>query len=1370
MNDYSSLISSVVHLMSDKNPEVVQYATDAIIEMGRPAATKVCKSIITDINSYSSSVPTNRKVLINAIKEICKYSPESELIHAVCPTIINLVISLSPLDPEITSSCCEILSNFADRNSFAVLQEFREINVTFSLSEFLYQRACKEELTFFTSGNTVTSLFSQFCEKATKVTEEKTREVICNLLVQISDILSSTVSFKDGCCLSQSIGTLLEIFAVTWFKTSGQQIQKKILSCIGNAVSILGDAQLSVKAESFGKMYTDALLNKELKVFGARGAASFLMSVEKTSQPPKLQSQSLTKALVDFIVVEYPNMQMDGQIMKACNEAVGALSTLMILYPTAPLDMTIAKLPNTAALFILNYFCSSLAKTTHSTKLVDAISNIKFMQLKPEQKELYCTCYLTLIKKLTTKPPKMDDILKNLIWFIANDQLNARGTILSLIATMRQAEMSTYQFLYPKIFEYILDAHYFYAAPSLIEVASIMIFNYSEHDKDLEQIKIKSIQVVALLLSLVFTECLTSSTKSHIASVVGALTGIPTLPVNQIVPAILRKNEGNEYHLELLGQTQKLVDTYANCGGEKPIFPQNLRAQLRSGANIFMGHLMQSPFCQQRVDATTASIMQHFDRNDLYEIISIAKYIGFVARTLTDNAIKFVRTQADIIITNNDNKWKFWVKKDESGLPMAGVVIAASELMLNVPDSADLSQLFRLLDTNFLNDDGLIKYAKLRFYSAALVLASKKRLTIDNKKYGINVLSGLKAATDVLEAVAAIEGISAAFRIDLHMLGEPSDVITQIIGTIKPNWKNSDIVEVLFKAADIASSYASKMVPTQLSFITSFHEKLLSYIFGDLQRETLDAFSTFIDSIKSVDEDVTKLATFYSVVYLTTQNQKALAIVRKLTSLIGSYQEEITVQSIAEFLFNGNVQVAFEALISFSTCPYQYTQTAVDIMKAGSTTEVAMKDIPTFSLYFFRAYGAGMDVHECFDNFISKDSRVTIAAILAQPYTRRVSTLFASLMSRRELSRTVVSVLVDALESGEERGVTAFHVIADTSDSFRFETERERGIFFALCMQASIQEKDSESQDAIKRIVNTEITPKAYDPASVFASFLERSRTDRKKLLELSKRENQSLAFKIVACGCLSALLIYEDVATEAVSTLEKLSEDKEIQQNVLDALIPIAKAPFNVRAANSERAINISLRCNGDASQTILAISETMSETQMKNVGLDILKYVIKQLCASSGVPSVLKIIPAVCSSNSVMCEEESLKAIAAIYPLVLIHIFATDRDLAFRAAASIGRRLAYQDPKATAMSTYEFADSNSSILVSESKNPEAAGKALIQAAQSKDTKVRSIGLYMAAAAGADGIEEIVEEATQDESPEVRVAALKAIIAIESK
>ena len=69
MNDYSSLISSVVHLMSDKNPEVVQYATDAIIEMGRPAATKVCKSIITDINSYSSSVPTNRKVLINAIKE-----------------------------------------------------------------------------------------------------------------------------------------------------------------------------------------------------------------------------------------------------------------------------------------------------------------------------------------------------------------------------------------------------------------------------------------------------------------------------------------------------------------------------------------------------------------------------------------------------------------------------------------------------------------------------------------------------------------------------------------------------------------------------------------------------------------------------------------------------------------------------------------------------------------------------------------------------------------------------------------------------------------------------------------------------------------------------------------------------------------------------------------------------------------------------------------------------------------------------------------------------------------------------------------------------------------------------------------------------
>ena len=101
---------------------------------------------------------------------------------------------------------------------------------------------------------------------------------------------------------------------------------------------------------------------------------------------------------------------------------------------------------------------------------------------------------------------------------------------------------------------------------------------------------------------------------------------------------------------------------------------------------------MESVYCQQRIEQTTVLIMQKFDRNDLYENIAISKYFGFIAKYLPDYSIKSVKAQAEILIQNAANKFKFWVKKDETGLPTAGVVLSVAELLKNASSQVDLLQ------------------------------------------------------------------------------------------------------------------------------------------------------------------------------------------------------------------------------------------------------------------------------------------------------------------------------------------------------------------------------------------------------------------------------------------------------------------------------------------------------------------------------------------------------------------------------------------------------------------------------------------------------------------------------------------------------
>ncbi|EAY13226.1 hypothetical protein TVAG_097960 [Trichomonas vaginalis G3] len=1376
MSDFTSLITSVAKLLSDPSPDVVKYASEAIIEMGKPAATKVSRILINTLNSFSSSQPVNRIEILKAIREITKFSPEPELIRTVCPTIITLLTSVPQIEGEVSEICQEILCNFSDRSINGVIAEFHDINVTLPLTEFFIKRARNGELTFFMNNNVPTNLFIQYLQKSTKVTEEPTRIAICNLLIQIAANLSSTIQLSTGCGLSVYVADILEQMSALWYKSSGVELQKQILSTIGNVSIIAGEAEIKKRADKLIFMFYDAASQKNLKQFAPGSICPFMTTLEKAKELPAVQTQNLAKALIEYILNEYANMQTDGLIMKSLNEAVGALSTIQILYPAFPLETTISKLPNIAAFFILNYFCSSLATTVYATKLIEAIANVKFASLKSDQKEMYCNCFSTLIRKCTTKHPKINEIFKNVITFISTDQQNSRGTILSLIASARQSE-SSYDILYPVIFEYINNPVYFFASPTLIEIASLHISKITNHEESLDTIRLKPIQLVALLMSFYYSEVLSFETKQHISQLVLSLSGCTAVDGQDLTTTLLNQNNTQDYHFDIQSFAQKYFDGYIQYGGEKPILPANIRSALRGGFAIFCGHLMESEYCRTKADQILSQIMSKFDRNDLIEVSCIAKFIGLSSIYLPDFAMKFTKTQSDTLVANIENKYKFWVKKNETGLPMSGVVLCVSELLENSPQSLNLDNISFTSENKFVSNEHLPKYSKLRFWSSALMrVKNYNNVKIDNKKFANNVLGSLKDL-DVSNAVASVAGIAAAYCIDEKLIGD-FNIINEIFSQVKSNWNPYDVATVILKTADIAAS-AAKRSKNGTQIVQKYQDIIQKYVFSEQQNSALKAMSKITDNLQEIDEKyLTKLAAFYGVVYLTTINDIAKTVCQKLLNkLSGFADKELNAETIANGLMKEDIGSVFEALGLFSSgTPFQYQTSACDVLKMLSKNETILNNIETSVHYFTVCFSSGMDVKDAFVSLIEKDPRTTLDTALSVNYTRRLSNLFSSFISKRELSQTVIQVLTNGMLEGENKGEVSFRILHDTAEGgdLRFEGEREKGIFGTVVMKNKLISTEKINEMA-RKIIVTEVSPNGDTDYDVFVAMCEKNRVDKNVLLDLATQDRTyDKEYTLTSVSCLSALLQYEQTAKKAIDGLKKIieQENKDTIQQGIDALINLSKAPSSVRNEEFERVVEIALNAkdSADVSSLLLTCSETINESQLKNVGVNILKYVREMLCLHSSMLTPLRIISALSTTNALMCEQQALDCLSAIYPLCLVHIYTTDKETAVRSASQIARKLAYPEPSVSSLSMTEFADKNASASINDSKNPADAAKSLIVACHSPDATVKSVALYFAAAANVSGIQEVVNELSNDPSPEVRVSALKAIVCLESK
>lgn len=595
--DYSSFINSIVQQLSESNPELVSLARDSLIEIGKSSPTQMASYLIKQLTSYSTTSTVNRVEIIKVLHQIALSNFSTSLISSLTYTLVSLLTVTPPLTGEIATECVNLLNTFCEMNAVVTSFEIRTIQTnTYSIIDFFLQRVRKRDLVFFISqDNNPATPFTLIVSNLSKTADDKVRIHFCQLLIELSDLLQENKI--DPKILTSNFLNVIETITVAWSKTTPMSSQSHFLNAIGAIVNCIDLSQLSSKFDKIISFYNDSLKNAATRRAAATGLSTILALIEKLRDKPKIQSSTCASSLFDFIDSEYPNIQQDGAALRAINSAVGALSSLLAVYPKAPLDFALKRIPSNASLYTLNYFCNNLGDQ-YAVEIATSLSSSKSItSASSDTKSLYANCFFTLIKKLgiayekqqmikaeeertkqllaaqtenyqrqynSTLPtiyrmddmpydqnrieipdriPQLDDVLMKVATFISdqNDQ-NARDIITQFEFILKQTP-EAFRYVFPKIISSMMTPSLFFSTPSLISIALCGLKFIQAHRYLIKNAKVDEMKLLSHLLMLYLCELYFPSTKSELRQIIAAVADVHTQPSSDnYIPTVQSEN------------------------------------------------------------------------------------------------------------------------------------------------------------------------------------------------------------------------------------------------------------------------------------------------------------------------------------------------------------------------------------------------------------------------------------------------------------------------------------------------------------------------------------------------------------------------------------------------------------------------------------------------------------------------------------------------------------------------------------------------------------------------------------------------------------------------------------------------------------
>ncbi|OHS97887.1 hypothetical protein TRFO_35823 [Tritrichomonas foetus] len=1322
--DFSSFLYTIIIQLGDPNPDIVQLAKDALIEIGKTSPIKMAEALVKELTGYSSSNNINRVEILKTLHQIIKTNYQQQLISTTCGPIVNLLAFTPPVSSSITDECIEILNTLCDYNNIATSREFRSIPSNSSaLVDFFISRTKQRELIFFIQDNRPAMAFNLFVSNIPKTADEKVRVLICQLLCELSDILIDTKT--DLKILTEPLLSIIDTMMNSWSKTTPVNAQSSFLTAISAVVSAVDVLTLAPKLDRIVQFFNDAMSIQATRKAAATGISSILSIIERLRDKPKIQAAVSAKCLFDFVDHEYVNIQTDGSIMRAINSAIGGLTTLMTAYPKSPLEVVLKRIPSPASFYALNYFCNSFGDT-YATDIGYALASTKFLTLPTDTKALYANCFFTLIKKCQTKVPSFDEALKNIATFVSEQQQStgaaaSRDTILQFTFVTKQFPES-FKHVFPKILSVLIMPSLFYATPTLITVAAQNSSFIANNISQIGEANIDNANLLAHLLMFAFSELLTSSTKNELRHVIAAIAEVEYVEETEIlVRSILSKHHEKSFHEKLTQSAQKLIDTYVFFGGDKPLFSTTNRGALLAAAATLLGNLLQSEYTVSQIDSVQRSLIARMNPQESLEIAAIAKFIGLTAALKPDNAVNFLRQQMDIIVMNNDNKLKFWKKKEKPLINATACTLAAGELFNYSPSSySNFGSITMNLNVKFVEMKEVPNWAKMRVIESEFNRNSNdSKFTLTNaKQLATRASLCLQDCKDYASFMASMDALNAACHNNASMIDRADAVITSSLKFQEKGFKiNEEADFILHVSKFIKNIVEAKKVNTS-SVIMSFHDVISKNLTSVHWQSNVDAMLNVVNAFESVkDANLLKMIpiiTTYFVVSNAKASQAAHDIAARLLGFIKPDVEQLakdatTPPQIAQVLIDLQGETFNHEYVSllFSTlvhhCHSQLGSASGSILRAFATTTQAERDTALFVKEYLTA------VNEASDAIISLfriNKEVVIDALLSEPYSQAISTFTSSLFSNSEIRYDVLSLLLE--RAAGEFCENALSMLSSVKYSLPY-AEKGELITMKLSMismklknpaattsicdifSAMMGDKSCFSDvNSIDRKRMTSPTDAHLSLKQVFKVLIDKCGNDNKILYEMclsyhnDEQYQEDVEVQTVLAVVLGQILgcprTNHELANEIVELLtEETNNDFILTQRILSLGEVSAYATSSCGDKIIKFALDKVVTAPCQSLLTLQRVSQNLNDEQITKFNLeilDIVEKVIKQDAIKNNTSS-LTILTLICSHPALLKDTQTTEKLWNLYPLILCTLFSSDRETAEKAIESINMRI---------------------------------------------------------------------------------------------
>lgn len=1344
MSSFDDLVGNVINFIFDKNNDVSEKATGALVSMGKKVPDVVCENLIKIMNSVECN-DTKIPIILSIISQI---SDEIDSIAAV-NVVLQILAEFIQLDnvKSVSDYCVAILSSFSNKNSSIIADKFFVKKVTPPLIDFLiYRVRCKDLSTFVGNDDKPSTLFSSFCNSIKHITSTNTRLRVINLFFELSNFIShtTTISFDATNSLSDMVSSSLAVM-VKWVKLNEIKLAELFFKKLGRMLSILSESILLKSIPRLlnalqGYVGVDAIGN-----FSVIAISSMFSILETKEIKLKYDYVTIREKLISFIKSNY----LDTKMKKYLNKSVDALASLFRLGYFDFDENFKNELKEQYALFILN---NLFERVNLSDKVDDILSSELSLSF---DNDIHCQFLYNILRLVNKSNKILEEQVIKFLDMVCKDPSCHEVKFSNFAKSLKENALCE-QLLFPLLFNYF-ECCFSY------KLFSVIIDIQSSLNISLPTYLVPDLLPRYLILYYSNPPALDSKARYKLFQILCNLLGANS--DDEFFEAISKLSSDDRSKIAEKLCTIRISPNEKNDNNQSTVLDDST-VSMRNGYTIVCGNLLLDDVIATRFQDINKRVTENLDKESQCEPLS--KYFGLISRNPVFSTVSRIKSQFVTFINSEKIKWKFWETKQSSS---QNILISVYQVILNSPPSSELDMLINEV-LSYYSDMSDKKYDD----TYILIIGSIFRHKIYNKN--LSVEREDEITNSILDLISNPQSMGQKLPIILAgsylysfntFLGLKTCSFQVLFNLLDEIELDADIVQGFCCISDMILMFITER--SSLDVISFYIERLSKYLLRDFHFEIIKPMYKVLSHMKDVELDPTHLENLvifflYYLVYSNFYGMKCLELLLKHTSY---HDSDINLKSVAEHIFlnEESIHVVYDTLLKMRMND-DFVSASSNFLIESFKCAVVRDNIDKCICNVVNCFALGYDysnvllnLDECYHMSIYK-------AIYKQPFSTRNLDLFKSLLNSTDSHDTVVASIINAFEILDDSSLSALHMLSRSIDSIRIINNQEKFYYGLLVVKYMANNKEIDS--LVHRVVEF-VNPMDYSIQGIFTALFTSLRLDLKVILEYACKHSANKFF--LEAGVLFFASIMNDLERndKCWNYIQFILENP--CKTSLEALKLLSNTPICTETSNLQSVASKLISTDDTLSSSLmLFILPYLAPEDLISLLPSLLDYMYNILLFEStslSVTDCLNMVSLVSQDNSIT---QNIDKLMRLYPLLLLHVYSADMGLLTIAISSVSKILKLSEPNFDYNSFELFLQNNIPSVISNYQSKTAFAESVKDASKSESSRLRANAILLCTyiIEVDKSIINIIKESLDDNSKLVIATALKAISIIYEK